>query len=155
MPSHVLIGCAVSWRCHLYTVNKSTDWLILNTHIHEHTHTHVHTHTHTYTYTHTHTHKLLYRECDPDLCKFCGVAVHPSLVSGLMESAPKFRTCCNSGIRRHSYKKTLVGRSTINGWGAFLLEEAKIHTLIMEYKGMIWYVVKWCDIFLTVTVTAI
>jgi hypothetical protein len=75
------------------------------------------------------------RECDPDLCKACGVSVHPMSVQSLVESAPKFRMCCNSSIRRHVYKKTRVGRSTINGWGTFLLEAAKRNDFIMEYTG--------------------
>ena len=56
-------------------------------------------------------------------------------VQSLVESAPKFRMCCNSSIRRHVFKKTRVGRSTINGWGTFLLEAAKKQDFIMEYTG--------------------
>ena len=43
--------------------------------------------------------------------------------------------CCNSNIRRGIYKKTRVGRSTISGWGLFLLEDANKRDFIMEYKG--------------------
>ena len=35
------------------------------------------------------------------------------------------------------YKKTRVGRSTISGWGLFLLEDAIKRDFIMEYKGRV------------------
>jgi SET domain-containing protein len=34
------------------------------------------------------------------------------------------------------YKKARVGRSTISGWGMFLLEDVKKRDFIMEYKGL-------------------
>ena len=76
-----------------------------------------------------------FRECDPDLCKACGVSVHPMFVRNLMELAPNFKMCCNSSIRRHKGKKTRVGRSTINGWGTFMLEDVKQFQFIIEYTG--------------------
>ena len=103
---------------------------------------------------------LSLRECDPDLCGHCGVAVHPTILdqvekalSGAQDlkdgksksnAAAKtvgFRMCCNSSMRRRQYKKTRVGRSTISGWGLFLLEDAKERDFIMEYKGTVVIVV--------------
>ena len=78
------------------------------------------------------------RECDPDLCKACGVSVHPMLVQHLMKLVPNFRMCCNSSIRRHKGKKTRVGRSTINGWGTFMLEDVQKSEFIIEYTGGKW-----------------
>ena len=64
---------------------------------------------------------------------------------------PGFRMCCNSNIRRRQYKKTRVGRSTISGWGLFLLEDAKVKDFIMEYTGasslrVILFIVVHCTV---------
>lgn len=93
---------------------------------------------------------LIIRECDPDICGQCGVSVHPTVLGqvekalldaqDLKEGKQRsigFRMCCNSNMRRGIYKKTRVGRSTISGWGLFLLEDANKRDFIMEYKGEI------------------
>ena len=97
-----------------------------------------------------HVFSLIIRECDPDICGQCGVSVHPTVLGqvekalldaqDLKEGKQRsigFRMCCNSNMRRGIYKKTRVGRSTISGWGLFLLEDANKRDFIMEYKGEI------------------
>jgi histone-lysine N-methyltransferase EZH2 len=52
-------------------------------------------------------------------------------------SSADFRMCCNSSIRCQRSKKVMVGRSSIHGWGTFLLEPAAKNEYIMEYTGEI------------------
>jgi histone-lysine N-methyltransferase EZH2 len=75
--------------------------------------------------------------------------VHPALLpvveahfrkvcpEGDGQSTSEFRLCCNNSIRRQKSKKVLVGRSSIHGWGTFLLEHAARNEFIMEYTGEI------------------
>ena len=96
------------------------------------------------------------RECDPDLCGKCGASIRQdylpetekfasSLIAsgnGEIESAGGMRNlmekalgCKNTSVRRGAEKKTLVGGSSVHGWGLFLLESANKDDFIIEYLG--------------------
>eukprot|EP00635_Sarcinochrysidales_sp_CCMP3193_P000825 CAMPEP_0118896222 /NCGR_PEP_ID=MMETSP1166-20130328/4194_1 /TAXON_ID=1104430 /ORGANISM="Chrysoreinhardia sp, Strain CCMP3193" /LENGTH=536 /DNA_ID=CAMNT_0006835275 /DNA_START=72 /DNA_END=1682 /DNA_ORIENTATION=- len=58
------------------------------------------------------------RECDPDLCRCC--------------EGP----CChNRVLSKRRRKRVAVGRSSVHGWGTYLLEGAKKGEFVAEYKG--------------------
>ena len=92
------------------------------------------------------------RECNPDICKFCGVAEGastaraPPRVALAAASAPPalaptpdpsagFVECSNMRLRLRQHKRVAAGASSIDGWGAFLLEPARKGDLIGEYCG--------------------
>lgn len=65
------------------------------------------------------------RECDPDLCKSCGVGNAPR----------QARACCNAGLRLGLRYRTVAGRSEIHGWGVYAGEDIPKNALIGEYLG--------------------
>ncbi|KAF2436792.1 SET domain-containing protein [Tothia fuscella] len=75
------------------------------------------------------------RECDPDLCGECGVIE----VLGPMNrnAEPEFlaKRCRNCYIQRGIPKRTLMGTSSIHGFGLFMGEDIQAEEFIGEYKG--------------------
>jgi SET domain/CXC domain len=67
------------------------------------------------------------RECDPDLCRACGAGNAPDEARG----------CCNVGLRLGTHFRTIVGRSTVHGWGVYAAEPIPRNVLIGEYVGEI------------------
>ena len=92
------------------------------------------------------------RECNPDVCKFCGVAegastarVPPRVALAAASAPPALAPppdptngpaeCSNMRLRLRQHKRVAAGASAIDGWGAFLLEPARKGDLIGEYCG--------------------
>ncbi|CAG8481599.1 17154_t:CDS:10, partial [Dentiscutata heterogama] len=69
-----------------------------------------------------------YRECDPDLCS-C-TASEP-LTAQFMGR----QSCKNVAIQRALTKRTIVGKSTVAGWGLFVREQVKKNEYLGEYIG--------------------
>lgn len=65
------------------------------------------------------------RECDPDLCRSCGAGNAPGEPRG----------CCNAGLRLGLRYRTVVGRSSVHGWGVFPVVEIPKNVLVGEYLG--------------------
>lgn len=75
------------------------------------------------------------RECDPDLCLSCGVAVHPALLCQETHKSSNFQPCHNFPVRQGIGKTISIGRSDIHGFGCFLREDCKKDEFITEYLG--------------------
>ncbi|KAK3069649.1 hypothetical protein LTR53_011851 [Teratosphaeriaceae sp. CCFEE 6253] len=74
------------------------------------------------------------RECDPDLCGFCGVAdvldpVHRH------DAAVLRGKCHNASLQRGVPKRTALGTSLIHGLGLFAAEPIGPDDFVGEYKG--------------------
>lgn len=67
------------------------------------------------------------RECDPDLCRAC----HDCKVG------ERERSCRNVGLLMGERQRTLVGRSSTHGWGAFAAMDISKGDIIGEYVGEI------------------
>jgi hypothetical protein len=80
---------------------------------------------------------LANRECDPDLCGKCGVIDVLDPVNRDQEAEWLAKRCRNCYIQRGVSKRTLVGTSTIHGFGLFLGEDVKAKEFIGEYRGEI------------------
>lgn len=65
------------------------------------------------------------RECDPDLCRNCGAGNAPGEPRG----------CCNAGLRLGLRYRTVVGRSSVHGWGVYPVVEIPKNVLVGEYLG--------------------
>lgn len=76
----------------------------------------------------------LNRECDPDLCGTCGVSL--ILDRENQDNEELLDSCCrNAGIQLGQPKRTLLGKSTVHGFGLFAGEDLKQGDFIGEYKG--------------------
>lgn len=79
---------------------------------------------------------LANRECDPDLCGQCGVIdiLDPA---NRNERGAEWLSgkCQNCSVQRGIPKRTLIGTSTIHGFGLFVGEPIKSGDFIGEYKG--------------------
>ncbi|RHZ85625.1 hypothetical protein Glove_63g58 [Diversispora epigaea] len=69
-----------------------------------------------------------YRECDPDLCK-C-TASEPLNTQFIARHG-----CKNVSIQRQQTKRTIVGISSVAGWGLFVREHVKKNEFLGEYIG--------------------
>ncbi|CAG8527186.1 4515_t:CDS:10 [Diversispora eburnea] len=69
-----------------------------------------------------------YRECDPDLCK-CA-ASEPLNTQFIARHG-----CKNVSIQRQQTKRTIVGISSVAGWGLFVREHVKKNEFLGEYIG--------------------
>ncbi|CAG8535530.1 26544_t:CDS:10 [Gigaspora margarita] len=69
-----------------------------------------------------------YRECDPDLC---GCTASEPLTAQFMGK----QSCKNVAIQRSLTKRTIVGKSTVAGWGLFVREQVKKNDYLGEYIG--------------------
>ncbi len=78
----------------------------------------------------------LNRECDPWICGSCGVLEVLDPVNRYDEGIQEFR-CKNAKLQRDVPRRTLKGRSDVQGWGLFAGEDIKRHEYIGEYKGEI------------------
>lgn len=76
------------------------------------------------------------RECDPDLCRECGVCEVVDPVNRHDESVPLGR-CHNASIQRAIPKCTLLGDSGIHGLGLYACENIRQNEFLGEYKGEI------------------
>jgi hypothetical protein len=59
---------------------------------------------------------ILNKECDPDLCKSCGV-VETTLSPGLRTEKPAEDRCSNCALQTAASKKVVLGRSIMPGVG--------------------------------------
>jgi hypothetical protein len=80
---------------------------------------------------------LANRECDPDLCGKCGVTDVLDPINRNQEAEWLDKRCRNCYIQRGIPKRTLIGTSTIHGFGLFVGEDVKAKEFIGEYKGEI------------------
>ncbi|KAF2651771.1 SET domain-containing protein, partial [Lophiostoma macrostomum CBS 122681] len=71
------------------------------------------------------------RECDPELCRGCGAAEALDPNNRYREGG----ACRNVSILRGVTKKTLLGTSTVHGWGLFTGEDFQQDDYIGEYTG--------------------
>ena len=76
----------------------------------------------------------LHRECDPWLCGTCGVLEVLDPVNRYNEEVQSCH-CKNAKLQRDVPKRTLKGKSDVQGWGLFAGEDIKKHEYIGEYKG--------------------
>ena len=76
----------------------------------------------------------LNRECDPWLCRSCGVFEVLDPVNRYNEEIQSSH-CKNAKLQRDIPKRTLKGKSDVQGWGLFAGEDMKKHEYIGEYKG--------------------
>ena len=76
----------------------------------------------------------LNRECDPWLCGTCGVLDVLDPVNRYNEEIQS-RHCKNAKLQRDVPRRTLKGRSDVQGWGLFAGEDMKKYEYIGEYKG--------------------
>ncbi|KDD72390.1 hypothetical protein H632_c3406p0, partial [Helicosporidium sp. ATCC 50920] len=67
------------------------------------------------------------RECDPDLCRDCYPTLHGTHAPGWQ--------CNNFRLRLNQKRRVLVGRSVVQGWGAFLDGSAAQGEYLGEYVG--------------------
>lgn len=77
---------------------------------------------------------LLNRECDPWLCGTCGVLEVLDPVNRYNEEIQNSH-CKNAKLQRDVPRRTLKGKSDVQGWGLFAGEDMKKHEYIGEYKG--------------------
>ncbi|CAB4432133.1 unnamed protein product [Rhizophagus irregularis] len=74
-----------------------------------------------------------YRECDPDLC---GCTASECNTSHSVSETDMGRSLCkNVAIQRRQAKHTIVGISTVAGWGLFVREHVKKNEYLGEYIG--------------------
>ena len=78
----------------------------------------------------------LNRECDPWLCRSCGVLEVLDPVNRYDEEVQKSR-CKNASLQLDVPKRTLKGLSEVQGWGLFAGEDIAKNEFIGEYKGEI------------------
>jgi hypothetical protein len=76
----------------------------------------------------------LNRECDPWLCGTCGVLEVLDPVNRYNEEIQSSH-CKNAKLQRDVPRRTLKGKSDVQGWGLFAGEDMKKHEYIGEYKG--------------------
>jgi CXC domain/SET domain len=76
----------------------------------------------------------LNRECDPMLCKSCGVYEVLDPVNRHDDAILDGR-CRNAAIQRGVPKRTLMGRSEVQGWGLFAGQDIEKDEFIGEYRG--------------------
>ncbi|RYG59758.1 SET domain-containing protein, partial [archaeon] len=83
------------------------------------------------------------RECDPDVCHYCGAYI-PAALRGTVQLccdtlpaiSKTFRMLCRNVNYAHLHtKKTLVKRSNVHGWGLFLAENVEEGEFVIEYGG--------------------
>ncbi|GAX76483.1 hypothetical protein CEUSTIGMA_g3928.t1 [Chlamydomonas eustigma] len=67
------------------------------------------------------------RECDPDLCKSCCSTCEGTAVPGT--------ECLNMKLRMRQHVRVMMGKSTVQGWGAFVQRECKEDDFLGEYTG--------------------
>lgn len=80
----------------------------------------------------------LNRECDPDLCRSCGVDVVLNPENRYSEDEEILGGCCrNAGIQAGRPKRTILGTSKIHGFGLFAGETIRKDEYIGEYQGEI------------------
>ncbi|RIA83323.1 hypothetical protein C1645_834012 [Glomus cerebriforme] len=74
-----------------------------------------------------------YRECDPDLC---GCTASECNTNHSVSETDMGRSLCkNVAIQRRQAKHTIVGVSTVAGWGLFVREHVKKNEYLGEYIG--------------------
>jgi hypothetical protein len=76
----------------------------------------------------------LNRECDPWLCGTCGVLEVLDPVNRYNDEIQSSH-CKNAKLQRDVPRRTLKGKSDVQGWGLFAGEDMKKHEYIGEYKG--------------------
>ena len=76
------------------------------------------------------------RECDPDLCNSCEAHVILNPVNRYDEIYLP-RRCRNVAIQRNVPKRTLLGQSTVHGFGLYAGEPIAKDEFIGEYQGEI------------------
>lgn len=76
------------------------------------------------------------RECDADLCGTCGAIEILDPVNKYNEDVLQGR-CSNVAIQRGVPKKTLLGESTVHGFGLYAGEDISQNDYIGEYRGEI------------------
>jgi hypothetical protein len=76
----------------------------------------------------------LNRECDPWLCGTCGVLEVLDPVNRYNEEIQTSH-CKNAKLQRDVPRRTLKGKSDVQGWGLFAGEDMKKYEYIGEYKG--------------------
>eukprot|EP00798_Chlamydomonas_sp_ICE-L_P004267 gene4267-14378_t len=69
------------------------------------------------------------RECDPDLCRNCSATCDHA------NPPPAGSECCNMRLRLRQHRRIIMGESTIQGWGAFVLDACKKDDFLGEYTG--------------------
>ncbi|KAF2454344.1 hypothetical protein BDY21DRAFT_109824, partial [Lineolata rhizophorae] len=74
------------------------------------------------------------RECDPDLCGTCGVVEVLDPVNRYNAKVVR-SNCQNCAIQRGVQKRTILGKSEVQGFGLFMGEPAKPEEFLGEYKG--------------------
>lgn len=74
------------------------------------------------------------RECDADLCGTCG-ATHVLDPINRYNEVVLHDRCSNVAIQRGVPRKTLLGQSTVHGFGLYAGEDIKKDDFIGEYKG--------------------
>lgn len=74
------------------------------------------------------------RECDADLCGHCGATDVLDPVNRYNEDVLQ-PNCSNVAIQRGVPRKTLLGQSTVHGFGLYAGEDIKKDDFIGEYKG--------------------
>ncbi|XP_023645619.1 histone-lysine N-methyltransferase MEDEA [Capsella rubella] len=68
------------------------------------------------------------RECDPDICRKC-------FACWGHEETEQTQPCKNMQFLLNKNKKLLIGRSDVQGWGAFTLHSIKKNEYLGEYTG--------------------
>ncbi|KAI8937747.1 hypothetical protein NX059_005447 [Plenodomus lindquistii] len=76
------------------------------------------------------------RECDADLCGSCGATDILDPINRYNEEILRNK-CANVAIQRGIPRKTLLGQSTVHGFGLYAGENIKKDDFIGEYKGEI------------------
>ncbi|KAH9863440.1 hypothetical protein IAQ61_009718, partial [Plenodomus lingam] len=74
------------------------------------------------------------RECDADLCGTCGATEILDPVNRYSDDVLRDR-CSNVALQRGIPRKTLLGQSTVHGFGLYAGEDIKKDDFIGEYKG--------------------
>lgn len=74
------------------------------------------------------------RECDPDLCGGCGAAEALDPATRYNEQVISKR-CQNVALQRDMPVRTLLGRSSVAGFGLFVGEPVRAKGFLGEYKG--------------------